>query len=176
MQDEFGFKTEFFNQHLAFNGAWFQIDQTNVTIPNPDHQTDPTAPEQLISDFGNKGFELELIGRVNEQLSILASYSNLKMRDSLGRHVRAVADNNAAILLNYRFTNSDLKGLALNFGVSYTSKRTGDTPPDFPPPRRRRPDQLLPAAVLRHDLRRGLQLEREGSHAPQHRPRVQRQR
>lgn len=133
VQDEIGFKTEFFNQRLAFNGAWFEIAQTNVTIPNPDHQTDPSAPEQLISDFGNHGFEFELIGRVTENLSALATYSDLKMRDSLGRYVRGVADNNAAVLLNYRFTDGTAKGLTLNFGVNYSGKRAGDTPPNFTP-------------------------------------------
>ncbi len=133
VQDEFGFKTEFFNQRLAFNGAYFEIDQTNVTIPNPDRQTNPSAPEQLVSDFGNKGFEFELMGSLTDNLSVIATYSHLKMRDSLGRHVRGVADNNAALLLNYRFTDGPAKGLTVNAGVNYTGRRAGDTPINFTP-------------------------------------------
>lgn len=127
-QHEFGFKTEFFHQRLSFNGAYFEIQQTNVTIPNPERQTNPSAPEQLVADFGNHGYELETIGSLTHDLSVVATYSHLRMRDSLGRRVRAVADNNAALLLNYRFSTGELKNLSLNGGVNYTGKRAGDTP------------------------------------------------
>ncbi|PTX95817.1 TonB-dependent receptor [Opitutus sp. ER46] len=130
-QDEYGFKSEFLNQRLSFNGAYFEITQTNVTIPNPDHQTDPAAPEQLIADYGNEGFEFELIGSLTPHLSAVATYSHLRMRDSLGRNVRGVADNLAALLLNYRYTDGGLKGLALSAGVNCTGKRAGDTPVNF---------------------------------------------
>lgn len=132
-QDEVGFKTEFFNRRLAFNGAWFQIDQTNVTIPNPARQTDPTAPEQLVSDFGNEGFELELMGSLTSNLSAIATCSHLKMRDSLGRRVRGVADDNASLLLNYRFSQGPADGLSLNLGLTYTGRRAGDIPINFTP-------------------------------------------
>jgi len=133
VQDEFGFKTEFFEQRLSFNGAYFRIDQTNVTVPNPDRQTNPSAPEQLVSDFGNHGYEFELMGSVTPSLSVIATYSQLKIRDSLGRHVRGVADRNAALLLNYRLKAGDARGLALNFGVNYSGRRAGDTPINFTP-------------------------------------------
>jgi outer membrane receptor for ferric coprogen and ferric-rhodotorulic acid len=44
VQDEAGFKSEFFKKRVSFTGAYFEISQTNVTVPNPDHQTDPNAP------------------------------------------------------------------------------------------------------------------------------------
>jgi iron complex outermembrane receptor protein len=131
LQDEWGFKTEFFNQRLSFNGSYFKISQTNVTVPNPARQTDPTAPEQLVSDLKNKGFEFELMGSLTPNLSAIATYTNLKMRDNLDRYVRGVADNNASLLLNYRFTDGGFKGLALNFGVSYSGRRAGDVPINY---------------------------------------------
>lgn len=127
-QDEIGFKTEFLNRKISVNGAYFEISQTNVTVPNPARQTDTTAPEQLISDLSNKGYELEVMGSLNNNVSVIATYSHLKMRDSLGRMVRAVADNNAAILANYRFTDGQLKGLAVNAGLIYNGRRAGDAP------------------------------------------------
>lgn len=133
VQDEYGFKSEFFHQRLSFNGAYFEIEQTNVTVPNPDRQTNPSAPEQLVSDFGNHGFELELMGSLTRRLSAIATYSHLKMRDSLGRRVRAVADDNAALLLSYRFLDGELKQLSLTLGVNYTGRRAGDTPINFTP-------------------------------------------
>lgn len=127
-QDEFGVKTEFFEKRLSLNASYFEIAQTNVTVPNPAYQTDPTQPQTLVSDLTNKGFELELMGRLTPNFSAIATYSHLKMRDALGRMVRAVADNNAAVLLNYRFTEGAAQGLALSLGVTYAGKRAGDIP------------------------------------------------
>jgi iron complex outermembrane receptor protein len=132
-QHEYGFKTEWFKQRLSFNGSYFKIDQSNVTITNPARQTDPTAPQTLVSDFGNTGYELELMGSLTANLSAIGTYSSLKMRDNLGRKVRGVADQNAAMLLNYRFTAGDAKGLTLNFGVTYSGRRAGDTPINYTP-------------------------------------------
>lgn len=131
VQDEFGFKSEFFNQRLSFNVSYFEISQTNVTTPNPLRQTDPTAPEQIVQDLNNHGYELELIGGITPNLSMIGTFSQLKMRDALGRHVRAVADRNAALLLNYRFTEGSVKGLSFSFGVSYSGRRAGDAPPAY---------------------------------------------
>ena len=131
VQDEFGFKSEFFSQRLSFNGSYFEISQSNVTTPNPLRQTDPTAPEQIVQDLANHGYEFELIGGITSNLSAIATFSQLKMRDALGRRVRAVADRNAALLLNYRFTEGNAKGLAFSFGVSYSGTRAGDAPPSY---------------------------------------------
>jgi iron complex outermembrane receptor protein len=128
VQNEYGVKTEWLNQRLSANFSYFEISQTNVTVPNPAYQTDPTQPQQLVSDLSNKGWEFELMGRVTPNLSAIATYAHLHMRDALGRMVRAVADNNAALLLNYRVPDTVTKGLSLNFGVTYSGKRAGDTP------------------------------------------------
>jgi iron complex outermembrane receptor protein len=128
VQSEYGFKTEFFNQRLSINGAYFEIAQTNVTVPNPAFQNDPTQPQTLVSDLSNKGFEFELMGSINANLSALATYSHLNMRDALGRMIRGVADDNSSLLLNYSFKEGELKGLTLNAGINYSGKRAGDIP------------------------------------------------
>jgi iron complex outermembrane receptor protein len=81
-----------------------------------------------VSDLKNHGMEFELIGQITPELSVLATYTHLHMRDSLDRMVRAVADNNASLLANYRFKDGTLKGLSTNFGVVYTGRRAGDIP------------------------------------------------
>ncbi|HWL15338.1 MAG TPA: TonB-dependent receptor [Opitutus sp.] len=129
VQDEIGFKSEFFAQRLSFAGAWFTIAQTNVPTPNPARQTDPSAPESLVSDLKNHGVELELVGGLTPRLSVIATFSQLRMRDNLGRRVRAVADRNSALLLNYRLRD----GLAFHAGVNYSGARAGDTPINFTP-------------------------------------------
>ena len=128
LQDEFGVKTEFFERRLSVNLAYFEISQTNVTVPNPAYQTDPTQLQTLVSDLTNKGFEVELMGSITKNISAIATYSHLKMRDSLGRMVRMVADDNASLLLNYRFDDGAAKGLNINFGLTYSGERAGDVP------------------------------------------------
>jgi iron complex outermembrane receptor protein len=132
-QDEVGFKAELLEGKLSFSGAWFRIGQTNVTVPNPARQTDSSAPETLVSDFGNEGFEFEVIGSLAPGISALVNYSHLRMRDNLGRHVRGVADDSAAFLFNYRFADSPLASLSLTFGVNYCGRRAGDVPINFTP-------------------------------------------
>ena len=127
-QQEVGFKSEFFDRRLSFSTAYFKIAQTNVTVPNPEHQTNPGAPETLVSDLSNHGIEFELFGGITRDLSVVATFTQLKMRDNLGRPVRAVADRNGALLVNYRFHEGTFKHLALNAGVSYNGRRAGDTP------------------------------------------------
>jgi iron complex outermembrane receptor protein len=73
------------------------------------------------------------MGSITKDLSLIATYSKLHMRDSLGRPVRAVADNLSALLANYRFTDGPAKGLALNVGVTYTGRRAGDTAVNYTP-------------------------------------------
>ena len=129
-QDEFGLKREFFQQRLSFTAAWFKIRQTNVIVPNPEHQTDPSAPEQLISDLGDRGCEFELTGGLTPNLAIIASYTQLRLRDSLDRPVRAVAARNAALLLNYRVREGAWKGLSFSMGGSHAGARAGDATAD----------------------------------------------
>jgi iron complex outermembrane receptor protein len=127
-QDELGLKSEFFQKRLALNVAWFRIRQNNVIVPNPDHQTDPAAPEQLISDLSDHGFETELTGGITANLSVIAAYTHLHLRDSLGRPVRAVADRNTALLLNYRWRLTGARRLSFSLGLNYAGARPGDTP------------------------------------------------
>jgi len=134
-QREWGAKMEFFNRRLAINLAYFEIRQTNVSIPNPEYAAgDFTQPQNFISDFGNHGTELEINGALTRNLSIFGSVSSLKMRDSLGRQIRSIADHLAAAMLNYRFSDGPLKGLSLTAGANYMSERAGDVPsPNFTP-------------------------------------------
>jgi iron complex outermembrane receptor protein len=127
-QDEVGFKSMFFNGRLSFNAAYFEIAQTNVTVPNPAHQTDQTVPQTLVSDLGNRGYEFELMGSLTSNFSAIATCSQLRQRDSLGRRVRGVADRTASLLLNYRLTSVHAEGLSVHAGLKYSGRRAGDIP------------------------------------------------
>ncbi|HEY0946848.1 MAG TPA: TonB-dependent receptor plug domain-containing protein [Opitutaceae bacterium] len=133
-QHEYGGKVEFFNKRLAINAAYFEIAQTNVSVPNPERAVNPAAPTSLLADYDNHGAELEVSGAITKNLSVMASVSKLKLRDALGRRVRSVADDLAAVMLNYRFTEGSLKGLGLTASAVYTGERAGDaTATNFTP-------------------------------------------
>ncbi|WP_082780706.1 TonB-dependent siderophore receptor [Cephaloticoccus primus] len=134
-QHEWGAKLEFFNRRLAVNLAYFEINQTNVSTPNIEYYAgDLSQPPSFLSDFGNHGTEVEINGAITRNLSVMGSFTRLRMRDSLGRHVRSVSDQLGAALVNYRFNEGLLKGLSLYTGFSYVGERAGDTPSvDFTP-------------------------------------------
>ena len=128
-------KTTFFGDRLGISAAHFQIAQTNIAVANPAFQGDPThQPRSLISDIKEHGNELEITGGLTKELSIMGSYTQLRQRDSLGRHVIMVPDSAWALFLNYRFNDGDLKGASVFVGTNYTSRVAGDIPsPDFTP-------------------------------------------
>lgn len=128
-EHEFGVKTEFFNQRLAFTAAHFQIVQSNLVTPNPAFNTDPiNNPPNLISSQTNHGIELEVTGGLTQHLSIIGSYTAMKLRDTFNRRPRNIPDHTLNGLLNYHFTDSPLKGFNVFAGVSHVGNTAGETP------------------------------------------------
>lgn len=127
-QWEVGFKVGTKDNRLMLSGAYFEISQTNVTVPNPAYQNDNTLPQSLISDIENSGYELEIVGGLTKNLSVIASYTHLDQKDSLGRAVRAISPKNAGMLLSYKFSEGPLKKLSAFAGVSYVGRRSGEEP------------------------------------------------
>ncbi len=128
IQDEFGAKSEFFDQRLSITAAYFKIHVTNFSTPNPAYQLDQTQPQSILGDYGDHGLEFELRGAVTKNLSLVASYTDMRLRDALGRMIRGVADHFGAFLIDYRFTSGPMNNLALNLGISASGKRAGDAP------------------------------------------------
>jgi iron complex outermembrane receptor protein len=133
-QQEFGIKSEFFNQRLSFTADHFQIDQTNITTPNPLFNTDPSNnPQTLLTDEANRGYDLELAGGVTRDFSVVASFTEMKLRDSFGRRLRNIPDQMANLLLEYRFSSGPLDGLKLLAGVEHNGNTAGETVTGFTP-------------------------------------------
>ncbi len=130
-QHEFGVKTEFFNQRLSLTAANFQITQTNLSTPNPVHNLDPTQPTNILADQTNHGFEFDVVGGVTKNLSVIASFTKMKLRDSVGRRQRNVPDNTANLLVNYHFSEGALKNLSFFAGVQHQGDTAGDTTTSF---------------------------------------------
>lgn len=128
-QHEYGVKSEFFDQRLSFNAAHFQIIQTNLVTPNPAFNTDPANnPPNLISNQTNHGFEFEMVGGITKNLSLVTSYTKMKLRDAFGRQLRNIPDRTMNALLNYHFTEGSLKGAGVFVGMTHLGRVAGETP------------------------------------------------
>jgi iron complex outermembrane receptor protein len=126
-QQEFGFKTEFFNGRLSINGDHFQITELNLSTPNPLFNLDTTQPQNILGDATSKGYELNVVGGITKNLSVIASITSMKYRDQFGRRVRNVPDHLANLLLNYRFSEGALKGLNGFAGIVHVGDVAGET-------------------------------------------------
>jgi iron complex outermembrane receptor protein len=132
-QHEFGVKSEFFHQRLAFTAAHFQIAQTNLVTPNPAYNVDPAhnAPNTL-SDQANRGLEFNLVGGLTRNLSVIASFTAMKLRDPFGRRIRNVPDQMANLLLDYRFPDGALKNFSVFAGVVHVGNTAGENAQNDP--------------------------------------------
>ncbi|WP_082780983.1 TonB-dependent siderophore receptor [Cephaloticoccus primus] len=131
-QEELGLKLDFFDRRLSFTTAYYELKQTNVATQHPNRWFDPTLPDQL-ADITNEGFEFDIIGQVTQNLTILASYTDMKMRDQLGRQRMGIADRFYNGLVKYAFPTGTAKGLSVFVGFNHVGKHAGENPPDRTP-------------------------------------------
>jgi iron complex outermembrane receptor protein len=126
-QYEFGAKAEFFQKRLQVSADHFQITEFNLSTPNPAHNTDSSQPTFLLGNATSKGEELNVVGGITKNLSVIASVTNQKYRDLFGRRVRNVPDQIANLLLNYHFLDGALQGANVFVGVVHTGQVAGET-------------------------------------------------
>jgi len=142
--DEFGGKIEFFNRRLFITGSYFEIEKTNIVMNHPDAWREPErSPNypQYLSDESNKGFEIDVTGKLAPGLTGVLSYTKMKVRDQFGRPRSDSADLMYNAMLKYSFENGTLNGLSINFGFIHTGRTAGGnfgttdigvvTPPSF---------------------------------------------
>ena len=130
-QYEYGVKTQFFNNRLQISADHFQITEFNLTSQNPAHNTDASQPAFILSAATSKGEELNVVGGITKELSVIASLTEMKYRDGFGRRVRNVPDSLANLLLNYHFFDGTLKGLNAFAGVVHEGQVAGETVSGF---------------------------------------------
>jgi iron complex outermembrane recepter protein len=128
-QHEFGVKTEFFNQRLSLSAAHFQISQNNIVTPNPSFFIDPVAnPQFFKADLVNHGYEFDAVGGLTKNLTVVASFTDMKLRDAFGRRRRNIPDTTINGLLKYHFTDGALKGASFFAGVTHVGDQAGENP------------------------------------------------
>jgi len=124
-QKEGGLKFEFFNRRLSVTTAYYELKKTNVPTPDPMKWLFPDLPDSL-ADITNEGIEFDIVGQVTANLTILGSYTDMKMRDELGRRRQNIPDTMYNALLRYTFSNSPVKGLSVYIGFTHSGESAGE--------------------------------------------------
>jgi len=141
---------------LLLTGAVYQINQTNV-VSGIVSQT-PVSGTQT-GEVEVQGAEVELVSRINDQLSINASYSytDSEVIDSstaqeIGAELPVTPENKASLFVDYSFIEGPLAGFGIGGGVRYTSESQGALPDAFGTPVFAGEESTLVDAILRYDL------------------------
>lgn len=140
---------------LLLTGAVYQINQTNLVSAVP--SVTPVAGTQT-GEVEVQGAEIELVSRINDQLSINASYSytDSEVIDSstvqeIGAELPVTPENKASIFVDYSFVTGPLAGFGIGGGVRYTSESQGALPGPFAPVIYTGEDSTLVDAIIRYD-------------------------
>ncbi|MBV2130338.1 TonB-dependent siderophore receptor [Arsukibacterium indicum] len=128
---EIGAKSSFLDGALQTAVAVFRIEQDNLAQADNDYN-DPANnffPSFAARGAESKGFELELIGQVNQSWNISAGYSQFTAEDRDGADINVNHPRKKLNLFTtYEFTNA-LAGLTVGGGLSWESESYSDPLP-----------------------------------------------
>ena len=128
-QLEAGVKTNWLNSRLRFNLTLFKINNRDINLPVYDENWVETGFYQKGGNDERKGLEVELTGRVLENLEVITGYSYI---DAKYKEHTSYVYNSSPLntpkhtfnaYLNYRFTEGPLERLSLGGGAYYTGER-----------------------------------------------------
>ena len=138
---EGGVKAELLDRRLTATLAFFTITKSNVlTSVDP---LNPTSPSRPIGLVRSQGVELDALGKLTNELSVIASYAHIDekvIQDTipdpngdpfagglLGKTPMSTAPNSGSLFLAYEFpANNILHGWRAGGGVYAASNRWGD--------------------------------------------------
>ena len=127
-QLEAGIKTNWLNNRLRFNFTFFKINNKDINLPVYDENWEPTGYFAKGGNDERKGIEVELTGRVLENLEVITGYSYIdaqyKEHTSFvyGSAPLNTPKHTFNVYTNYSFKQK-LEGLSVGAGVYYTGKR-----------------------------------------------------
>lgn len=128
-QIEAGFKTFWLNDRLRFNVTLFKINNTDMNLPVYDAAWEETGYYQKGGNDQRQGVEVELSGRVLENLQVITGYSYI---DARYKEHTAYVYNSSPLntpkhtfnaWANYTFTNTMLEGLSIGAGAYHIGTR-----------------------------------------------------
>ncbi|GLB48260.1 TonB-dependent receptor [Neptunitalea lumnitzerae] len=127
-QLEAGIKTNWLDSRLRFNLTLFKINNKNINLPVYDENWNPTGYYQQGGNDQRQGVEVELTGRILENLEVVTGYSYIDAQyKEHTSYVYGSAPLNTPkhtfnAYANYSFKGS-LDGLSLGAGAYYTGER-----------------------------------------------------
>jgi len=153
-QYEGGAKAEFFDKRLTATLAFYDITMTNVP-----QAIAGTPFATAVGEIESKGAEFDIAGRINENWSLIGSYSHDDARilqgncgngttfcttttSEAGNRLQDVPFNAGSIWVKYDALG-DFRGLSLGGGVVVVGQRQGDNQNDFQLPAYARVDTML---------------------------------
>ncbi|TAE17374.1 MAG: TonB-dependent receptor [Bacteroidetes bacterium] len=125
---EAGAKGEFFNQRLLASVAIYQLQQTNVLVPDPQPGNPDFRRQRGLQEA--KGVELEATGYITNNLSISMgyAYNDAKIVDDIATVKGLVKENaplhNGNLWLKYHAKNGRFNGLGIAAGINHVSERS----------------------------------------------------
>lgn len=127
-QFEAGVKAHWFNNRLRFNLTFFKINNKNINLPVYDENWDATGYYEKGGNDQRQGIEVELTGRLFENLEIITGYSYIDAQYKehtsyvYGSSPLNTPKHTFNVYGNYLFTQK-LEGLSVGAGVYYTGER-----------------------------------------------------
>lgn len=128
-QIETGFKTFWVNDRLRFNVTLFKINNTDMNLPVYNAAWEETGYYQKGGNDQRQGVEVELSGRILENLEVITGYSYI---DARYKDHTAYVYNSSPLntpkhtvnaWVNYSFKNTVLKGLSIGAGAYHLGSR-----------------------------------------------------
>lgn len=140
---------------VLLTAAVYQINQKNIVsaVGSPT----PVASKQT-GEVEVKGFEVELVSRINDQLSVNASYARTDSEvvasstpQEVGAELPVTPKDKASVFVDWTFVRGPLAGFGIGGGVRYTSESQGGLPGPFAPVVYTGEASTLLDAVVRYD-------------------------
>ncbi len=140
---EFGAKSTLLEGRLSLTAAVYQLRETGSLYS----ANDAERPDLLVQTGAeqSRGFEVDAIGRLASNWSLVASYAYLDAEitdggdtELLGRQKPNAPRHSANLWTKYSLAGGQLKGLGFGFGAQYVDERFGSlvadqaNPPLFP--------------------------------------------
>jgi iron complex outermembrane receptor protein len=129
-QIEGGLKFQPKRSNSFITASVFQIEQTNVSVPDPENPFNSVQQGEIRS----RGFEIEAIGNLASTLNFNASYSYLDQEitrttdaAALGKRPPLAPNSLFALAGEYTLGRGPLTGLGFGAGVRHVGSRAGDT-------------------------------------------------
>ncbi|MFN3312162.1 MAG: TonB-dependent siderophore receptor [Hyphomonas sp.] len=140
---------------VLLTAAVYQINQNNIVsaVGSPT----PVANKQT-GEVEVKGFEVELVSRINDQLSINAAYARTDSEvvasstiQEVGAELPVTPKDMASLFVDWSFVNGPLAGFGIGGGIRYTSESQGGLPGPFSPIVYTGEASTLFDAIIRYD-------------------------